>query len=100
RHLERARIAREMHDVLAHRLSLLNMHAGALEFRPDAPPDEIARAAGVIRASARGALEDLREVIGVLRDSTDGGSPDHPLPSLADLPALVSECREAGVRIR
>ncbi len=43
---ERARIAREMHDVLAHRISLLSMHAGALEFRPDAPPEEIARAAG------------------------------------------------------
>ena len=46
---ERARIAREMHDVLAHRISLLSMHAGSLEFRPDAPPEEIARAAGVIR---------------------------------------------------
>ena len=48
---ERARIAREMHDVLAHRISLLSMHAGALEFRPDAPPEEIAR--GRRRRSAR-----------------------------------------------
>ena len=47
RQQERARIAREMHDVLAHRISLLSMHAGALEFRPDAPPEEVARAAGV-----------------------------------------------------
>jgi signal transduction histidine kinase len=100
RHLERTRIAREMHDVLAHRLSLLNMHAGALEYRPDAAPAEVARAAGVIRASARAALEDLREVIGVLRDGGDGGSPDRPLPSLADVPTLVSECREATLRIR
>ncbi len=65
---ERARIAREMHDVLAHRISLLSMHAGALEFRPGATPEEVARAAGVIRASAHQALQDLREVIGVLRD--------------------------------
>jgi signal transduction histidine kinase len=100
RHLERARIAREMHDVLAHRLSLLNMHAGALEYRPDAPAAEVARAAGVIRASARAALDDLREVIGVLRDTTDDGSPDHPLPSLADVPALIQECRDAGLRVR
>jgi signal transduction histidine kinase len=57
RQQERARIAREMHDVLAHRISLLSLHAGALEFRPDAPPDEVARAAGVIRASAHDALE-------------------------------------------
>ena len=46
RDAERRRIAREMHDVLAHRVSLLSLHAGALEFRPDAPPEEIAEAAG------------------------------------------------------
>ena len=67
---ERRRIAREMHDVLAHRLSLLSVHAGALEFRPDAPPEEVAEAAGVIRESARAALEDLRGVIGVLREDS------------------------------
>src|SRR3954469_5308061 len=55
---ERRRIAREMHDVLAHRLSLLSVHAGALEFHPDAPPDAIAEAAGVIRESAKTALEE------------------------------------------
>ncbi len=58
---ERARIAREMHDVLAHRISLLSVHAGALEFNPDASPEEIARAAAVIRISAREAQEELRE---------------------------------------
>ena len=99
RHLERTRIAREMHDVLAHRLSLLSMHAGALEFRPDAPPAEVAQAAGVVRASARQALEDLREVIGVLRDG-DGDRATRPQPTLSDLPALVEECRQAGVRVR
>ena len=97
---ERTRIAREMHDVLAHRLSLLSMHAGALEFRPDAPPDEVARAAGVVRASARMALEDLREVIGVLRDDPDAPSTTRPQPTLGDLPALVQECRDAGLRVR
>jgi signal transduction histidine kinase len=100
RHLERTRIAREMHDVLAHRLSLLSMHAGALEFRPDAPAAEVARAAGVVRASARQALEDLREVIGVLRDGGDGDPSTRPQPTLADLPALIEECRLAGVRVR
>ncbi|MGC4857755.1 sensor histidine kinase [Micromonospora sp. DT68] len=101
RHLERTRIAREMHDVLAHRISLLSLHAGALEFRPDAPPDEVARAAGVIRDSAHAALQDLREVIGVLRAEGEGGSdaPEPPQPTLADLPALIAESRAAGVRV-
>jgi signal transduction histidine kinase len=58
RQMERNRIAREMHDVLAHRLSLLSLQAGALELGPDAPPAEVARTAGVIRINAHGALED------------------------------------------
>ncbi|MGV9211515.1 sensor histidine kinase [Micromonospora sp. RB23] len=101
RHLERTRIAREMHDVLAHRISLLSLHAGALEFRPDAPADEVGRAAGVIRASAHAALQDLREVIGVLRAEDDGtgDAPEPPQPTLADLPALIDESRTAGVRV-
>jgi signal transduction histidine kinase len=98
RQMERTRIAREMHDVLAHRISLLSMHAGALEFRPDAPPDEMAKAAGVIRQSAHQALQDLREVIGVLR--APDGLAGRPQPTLADLPALVEESRQAGAQVR
>ncbi|MFE5394474.1 sensor histidine kinase [Streptomyces sp. NPDC056568] len=96
--LAREAIAREMHDVLAHRLTLLSVHAGALEFRPDASRDEVARAAGVIRESAHEALQDLREIIGVLRagDSDDQGRPQ---PTLAALDDLVAECREAGMEI-
>ncbi|MEU5720769.1 histidine kinase [Micromonospora sp. NPDC047738] len=100
RQLERTRIAREMHDVLAHRISLLSLHAGALEFRPDAPPDEVAKAAGVIRGSAHAALQDLREVIGVLRAETGAERiPERPQPTLADLAALVEESRAAGMRV-
>ena len=57
------------------------MHAGALEFRRDAPPEEVAEAAGVIRATAHDALQDLREVIGVLRDRTTA-APQPPQPTL------------------
>src|SRR5215471_12456355 len=99
RYAERTRIAREMHDVLAHRISLLSIHAGALEFRPDAPPEEVARAAAVIRASAHQALDDLRAVIGVLRDRTDGQAPQPPQQTLAALPGLLEESRAAGMRI-
>ncbi|MDL4819010.1 sensor histidine kinase [Actinomadura opuntiae] len=95
RMLERTRMAREMHDVLAHRLSLLATYAGALEYRPDAPPEKLAQAAGVIRAGVHQALDELREVIGVLRDE-DARDDDRPQPVLADLPALVAESRDAG----
>jgi signal transduction histidine kinase len=98
REAERRRIAREMHDVLAHRLSLLSLHAGALEFRPDAPPEEIAAAAAVIRDSAHAALEELRDVIGVLREETAGVT-QPPQPALRDLPGLIEEARAAGMRV-
>ena len=94
---QRARdeIAREMHDVLGHRLSLLSVHAGALEFRPDAPSEEIAGAAKVIRENAHQALQDLREVIGVLRAPVG----ELPQPTLADVRQLVEESGRAGMRV-
>jgi len=98
RSAERERIAREMHDVLAHRLSLLSLHAGALEFRPGAPPEEIAATAGVVREAAAAALEELRDVVGVLREGTDSDI-RRPQPTLADLPTLIEESRAAGMRI-
>jgi Histidine kinase len=93
-----------MHDVLAHRLSLLSLQAGALELWPDAPPAEIARATGVIRSNAHGALEDLREVIGVLRsgradDDRADSVPEQPQPTLVELPVLINESRKAGMRV-
>jgi signal transduction histidine kinase len=99
---ERASIAREMHDVLAHRLSLLATYAGALEYRPDAPPEQLARAAGVVRASTHQALDELRAVISVLRDDApDDDSPAgaRPQPGLTDLAALVAETRDAGTPV-
>jgi signal transduction histidine kinase len=100
RYAERTRIAREMHDVLAHRISLLSLHAGALEFHPDASAEEVADAAAVIRASAHAALEELRDVIGVLREGPPPSAPEPPQPTLAEVPALVEECRGAGMRVR
>ncbi|GIH22853.1 two-component sensor histidine kinase [Acrocarpospora phusangensis] len=106
RQSERNQIAREMHDALAHRLSLLSLHAGALELRPDAVPEDVARAAGVIRDSAYQALEDLREVIGMLRadragaDDRSDAAPERPQPTLADLPDLITQSQRAGMRVR
>ncbi len=98
RSTERARIAREMHDVLAHRISQIAMHAGALEYRTDLAPDELRAGAGVIRDRAHEALEDLRGVLGVLRDE-DGEHRPAPQPTYADLACLVAEAREGGLRV-
>jgi signal transduction histidine kinase len=95
---ERERIAREMHDVLAHRLSLLSLHAGALEYRPGAPAAEVEETARVVRESAAAALEELRDVVGVLREGTEGET-RRPQPTLADLPGLIEDSRAAGMRI-
>ncbi|GIG88653.1 sensor histidine kinase [Plantactinospora endophytica] len=97
---ERTRIAQEMHDVLAHRLSLLAVYAGALEYRPDSSPQRLAEAAGVIRGGVHQALEELREVVTVLRREEPGPDPDSPPgPELRDVPRLVSEAREAGLTV-
>ncbi|MFD6953616.1 histidine kinase [Nocardiopsis sp. TSRI0078] len=94
-HQVREAMAREIHDVLGHRLSLLSVHAGALEYRPDASAEEVARSAKVIRESAHQALQDLREVIGVLRAPVG----ELPQPTMADLQQLVEEADEAGARV-
>jgi signal transduction histidine kinase len=99
RRRERERIAREMHDALGHRLSLLSVHAGALEYRRDMPQDELARAAGIIRASAHQCLVDLREIIVVLRSVELPEGEQRPAPSLADLTELVEESRQAGMAV-
>ena len=93
---ERARIAREMHDVLAHRLSLLSLHAGALAHRTDLTDGEVRQAAAVIRDNAHASLEELRVTLGSLREEDPLGGPQ---PSFEDLAALVSEVREAGQRV-
>ena len=98
REAERRRIAREMHDVLAHRLSLLSVHAGALEFRPDAPAAEMTQAAAVIRTSAAAALVELRQIITVLReDSAAADGP--PQPGFGQLADLLQESTSAGMTL-
>ncbi|MDO5669793.1 MAG: histidine kinase [Corynebacterium sp.] len=92
---ERARIAREMHDVVAHRVSLVAMMSGALAYREDLPAD--ARdAVKIIQDNSRQALEELRVVLADLRRSED---PEAPQPTLAELPGLLDEAREAGTTI-
>jgi signal transduction histidine kinase len=95
---ERARIAREMHDVLAHRLSLVALHAGVLESRPDLTSDQRASTAGIVRDNAHRALDELREVLGVLHDPAEAGSEQRttPQPTLENVPELLRQSNLAG----
>jgi signal transduction histidine kinase len=95
---ERERIAREMHDVLAHRITQVSMHSGALAFRDDLPADELRRGLTQIQGKANEALHELRGVLGVLRD--DSGEPvDQPQPRFADIEEMVAEARRSGVHV-
>ena len=96
---ERSRIAREMHDVLAHRISQISLQAGALGFRSDLDADELRANATVIRDLANEALTDLRGVLGVLRDPGTGELAHAPQPTWSDLPSLVDHAREAGLHV-
>jgi signal transduction histidine kinase len=94
---ERARIAREMHDVVAHRVGLMVLHAGALEVSLTDP--DAVRQAALVRQTGREALEELRQVLGVLRAREDAALLG-PQPTLADLDRLVQQSREAGMEVR
>lgn len=93
REAERTRIAGEMHDSLSHRLALISLHAGALEYRADLDPAVAREAAGVIRAAAETAVEELHEVLAVLRPPEAGTA---PAPTLADVRTLADTVRATG----
>ncbi|WAP52351.1 histidine kinase [Arthrobacter sp. ATA002] len=93
---ERTRIAREMHDTLAHRLSLISMHAGALEYRTGLDPETVRSTAGILRESASKAASELRTVLTVLREEAADTAPQ---PNISSIPALVESARAAGTTI-
>jgi len=94
---ERERIAREMHDVVAHRISLVAMASGALAYRDNMTPTEIREAAQLINDNAKRSLNELRLVLGTLRDS--GSAPAPPQPGIEQVPILVAEARQARQHI-
>ncbi len=96
---ERSRIAREMHDVLAHRISLIAMNAGALSYREDLPPEQVRQIAGTVRDNADQAVQELRTVLGVLRGSDEPDQPREPQPDLGQLAALFDEVRAGGTPV-
>jgi signal transduction histidine kinase len=97
---ERAGIAREMHDVLGHRVSAMVLTAGALLVGAGAQMEEVRSTAERIRRDGRQALEELREVLGVLAPRHPGQVPLAPQPDAAQLPVLAEQARELGQDVR
>ncbi|MEV4624648.1 sensor histidine kinase [Asanoa sp. NPDC049573] len=94
---ERLRIARELHDVVAHTMSLIAVQAGVANHVAEARPDEVRRALSSIEETSRGALREMRALLGVLRD--DGNEEPVPAPGLGELAAMVRRAAAAGVHV-
>ncbi|KUN94095.1 ATPase [Streptomyces caeruleatus] len=95
---ERTTIARELHDVVAHHMSVVAIQAEAAPYRVENPPPELERAFVTIRENAVAALTELRRILGVVR-AEDYEAPDAPQPTLADLDALLANVRDAGLTV-
>jgi signal transduction histidine kinase len=96
---ERTRIAREMHDAVGHRVSLMVLQAGAIEMAAS-DRERVEQLACQVQAAGRTALDELRQAVGVLRaGEDDDGAPLAPQPGLEDLKRLVKECRAAGMSV-
>ena len=95
---ERARIARELHDVVAHHMSVIAIQAEAAPYRVPEPPEELARSFAAIRATATDGLRELRRVVGVLRADGAADDPD-PQPTLERLDDLVAAVEGAGLQV-
>jgi signal transduction histidine kinase len=100
---ERLQIARELHDVLAHNVSLINVQAGvALHLIDDASvpaSPEVRDALAVIKDASKEALDEMRSILGILRATDDGSPPRDPVQGLAQLPALVERTTAAGLPV-
>ncbi len=98
---ERLRIARELHDVVAHAMSIIAVRSGVARLVIDVRPDEAHEALGIIEGTSRQALAELRLLVGVLRghETQDADANREPAPGLADLPGLIGRINEAGVSV-
>ena len=96
---ERERIAREMHDVLAHRITQISMTAGALVYREDLALEQLRDGLSEIQGKSNEAIHELRGVLGVLRDETTGEPVEGPQPTYSDIAALIAESRDHGLNV-
>ncbi|MFJ4790607.1 sensor histidine kinase [Streptomyces sp. NPDC088794] len=96
---ERLRIARDLHDVVAHHIALVNVQAGVAAHVMDKRPDQAKEALAHVREASRSALNELRATVGLLRQSGDPEAPTEPAPGLDRLDELVGTFRSAGLRV-
>ncbi|MFJ8693623.1 sensor histidine kinase [Streptomyces roseolilacinus] len=97
---ERLRIARDLHDVVAHHIALVNVQAGVAAHVMDRRPDQAKEALAHVREASRSALDELRATVGLLRQSGDPKAPTEPAPGLAVLDDLLDTFRHAGLPVR
>jgi signal transduction histidine kinase len=97
---ERLRLARELHDVVAHSISVIAVQSGVGAHVANTQPEEAAKALAAIEATSRAALTELRRLLGVLREEGEPQGSLAPVPGLADLDALVAEVAKVGVGVR
>ncbi|BAL88262.1 putative two-component system sensor kinase [Actinoplanes missouriensis 431] len=95
-HEERVRIARDLHDVVAHHITLVNAQAGVAHHLMEAHPDRAREALAGIRDTSRTALDELRATVGLLRADDDPPDSLRPAPAFADVDALIEGFRQAG----
>ena len=101
---ERGRIARELHDVVAHHVSVMTVQASAAQRMVTRNPDRAKEAMAAVEQTGRGALVEMRRLVGILRDTTDAvGGPNEghhaPQPGLDQLDTLITQVREAGLAV-
>lgn len=96
---ERMRIARELHDVVAHHIALVNVQAGVAAHVMDQRPDQAKQALAHVREASRHALGELQTTVGLLRQSGESAAPTEPAPGLAVLGDLVDGFRHAGLSV-
>ncbi|POX52890.1 two-component sensor histidine kinase [Streptomyces sp. Ru71] len=96
---ERLRIARDLHDVVAHHIALVNVQAGVAAHVMDKRPDQAKEALAHVRAASRSALDELRATVGLLRQSGDPAAPTEPAPGLDRLDELAATFRNAGLHV-
>jgi signal transduction histidine kinase len=97
---ERLRLARELHDVVAHSISVIAVQSGVGAHVANTQPEEAAKALATIEATSRAALTELRRLLGVLRQEGEPEGSLAPVPGLADLDALLAEVAKAGLGVR